>query len=132
MDNILSFAAFKSQKELKKSDGAKRSRLTGAFCCGSGSQRGFTRLIGARVFAHDRHATNIHTTTKPTTGITKLSDANDAGTRGSLDCTLILTEGDSAKSLAMSGLSVVGHDRWGVFPLRCAEFGFGWGLGGQG
>lgn len=29
MDNILSFAAFKSQKELKKSDGAKRSRLTG-------------------------------------------------------------------------------------------------------
>jgi hypothetical protein len=30
MDNILSFAAFKSQKDLKKSDGAKRSRLTGA------------------------------------------------------------------------------------------------------
>lgn len=29
MDNILSFAAFKNQKELKKSDGAKRSRLTG-------------------------------------------------------------------------------------------------------
>ena len=30
MENILSFAAFKSQKELKKSDGAKRSRLIGA------------------------------------------------------------------------------------------------------
>jgi DNA topoisomerase-2 len=29
MDNILSFAAFKNQKELKKSDGAKRSRLVG-------------------------------------------------------------------------------------------------------
>jgi hypothetical protein len=29
MDNILSFAAFKSQKQLTKSDGAKRSRLTG-------------------------------------------------------------------------------------------------------
>lgn len=29
MDNILSFAAFKNQKELKKSDGTKRSRLTG-------------------------------------------------------------------------------------------------------
>jgi DNA topoisomerase-2 len=52
-------------------------------------------------------------------GITKLSDANDAGTRNSGSCTLILTEGDSAKSLAMSGLSVVGHDHWGVFPLRC-------------
>jgi hypothetical protein len=32
MDNILSFAAFKNQKELKKSDGAKRSRLTGELC----------------------------------------------------------------------------------------------------
>lgn len=51
--------------------------------------------------------------------MTKLSDANDAGTRNSHLCTLILTEGDSAKSLAMSGLSVVGHDHWGVFPLRC-------------
>ena len=52
-------------------------------------------------------------------GVSKLSDANDAGTRNSHQCTLILTEGDSAKSLAMSGLSVVGHDHWGVFPLRC-------------
>jgi hypothetical protein len=33
MDNILSFAAFKNQKELKKSDGAKRSRLTGGLPC---------------------------------------------------------------------------------------------------
>jgi hypothetical protein len=62
-------------------------------------------------------------------GVTKLSDANDAGTRSSGECTLILTEGDSAKSLAMSGLSVVGHDKWGVFPLRwvqgvgCGEVG---------
>jgi hypothetical protein len=31
MDNILSFAAFKNQKQLTKSDGAKRSRLTGVF-----------------------------------------------------------------------------------------------------
>lgn len=53
-------------------------------------------------------------------GVTKLTDANDAGTRNSHLCTLILTEGDSAKTLAMSGLSVVGHDHWGVFPLRWA------------
>jgi len=33
--------------------------------------------------------------------IEKLDDANDAGTRFSENCTLILTEGDSAKSLAM-------------------------------
>lgn len=34
------------------------------------------------------------------------------------DCTLILTEGDSAKALAVSGLGVVGRDRYGVFPLK--------------
>ena len=51
-------------------------------------------------------------------GIPKLSDANNAGTRKGKDCTLILTEGDSAKALALSGLSVVGRDNYGVFPLK--------------
>ncbi|WKX97267.1 hypothetical protein Q1695_013154 [Nippostrongylus brasiliensis] len=51
-------------------------------------------------------------------GIPKLEDANDAGTKNSQLCTLILTEGDSAKTLAVSGLGVVGRDRYGVFPLR--------------
>ncbi|XP_069993753.1 DNA topoisomerase 2-alpha isoform X2 [Penaeus vannamei] len=51
-------------------------------------------------------------------GIPKLEDANDAGTKFSSDCTLILTEGDSAKALAVAGLGVVGRDRYGVFPLR--------------
>eukprot|EP00959_Pyramimonas_sp_CCMP1952_P374313 7839063-Pyramimonas_sp.AAC.1 len=55
---VLSWASFKQSKDLKKNDGAKRSRLT---------------------------------------GIPKLDDANDAGTKNSQDCTLILTEGDSAK-----------------------------------
>jgi DNA topoisomerase-2 len=40
------------------------------------------------------------------------------GTRNSLDCTLILTEGDSAKTLAVAGLGVVGRDKYGVYPLR--------------
>ena len=31
---------------------------------------------------------------------------------------LILTEGDSAKTLAVAGLGVVGRDKYGVFPLR--------------
>jgi hypothetical protein len=52
------------------------------------------------------------------TGITKLSDANNAGTRQASQCTLILTEGDSAKALAVAGLGVVGRDNFGVFPLR--------------
>lgn len=33
-------------------------------------------------------------------------------------CTLILTEGDSAKTLAMSGIESLGRDLYGVFPLR--------------
>ncbi|XP_051522968.1 DNA topoisomerase 2-alpha-like isoform X2 [Myxocyprinus asiaticus] len=51
-------------------------------------------------------------------GVPKLDDANDAGGKNSSSCTLILTEGDSAKTLAVSGLGVVGRDRYGVFPLR--------------
>lgn len=52
------------------------------------------------------------------TGIPKLDDANWAGTAKSSMCTLILTEGDSAKALAVAGLSIVGRDKYGVFPLR--------------
>ncbi|KAM8836026.1 DNA topoisomerase 2-alpha isoform 2-T2 [Spinachia spinachia] len=51
-------------------------------------------------------------------GVPKLDDANDAGGKNSIGCTLILTEGDSAKTLAVSGLGVVGRDHYGVFPLR--------------
>lgn len=50
-------------------------------------------------------------------GITKLDDANFAGMPNK-ECTLILTEGDSAKALAISGLSVIGRDYYGVFPLK--------------
>lgn len=51
-------------------------------------------------------------------GIDKLEDANKAGTQHSGDCYLILTEGDSAKSLAMAGIEIVGRDYYGVFPLK--------------
>lgn len=50
--------------------------------------------------------------------VEKLDDANKAGTKYSKDCTLILTEGDSAKTMAIAGLSVVGRDYYGVFPLK--------------
>ena len=51
-------------------------------------------------------------------GIPKLEDATWAGTAKSPECTLILTEGDSAASTAISGLKVVGRERYGVFPLK--------------
>ena len=50
--------------------------------------------------------------------IPKLEDANLAGTAKGADCTLILTEGDSAKALAVAGLEVISRDKYGVFPLR--------------
>lgn len=51
-------------------------------------------------------------------GIPKLDDAEWAGTAKSAECTLILTEGDSAKTLAIAGLAVVGRQKYGVFPLK--------------
>ena len=55
-----------------------------------------------------------------TVKIKKLYDANYAGTSKSNLCTLILTEGDSAKAMAISGLSAIknGTDIFGVFPLK--------------
>ncbi|KAH9037042.1 DNA topoisomerase [Lactarius hengduanensis] len=79
VENVLNWAKFRAEQQIKKTDGTKRNRLT---------------------------------------GITKLSDANNAGTRTASQCTLILTEGDSAKALAVAGLGVVGRDNFGVFPLR--------------
>ncbi|KAM3446886.1 hypothetical protein MY3296_009251 [Beauveria thailandica] len=48
----------------------------------------------------------------------KLVEANLAGSRRGHECTLILTEGDSAKGLAVSGRAILDPDRIGVFPLR--------------
>lgn len=52
------------------------------------------------------------------TGIPKLDDALYAGTVRSAECTLILTEGDSAKAMALSGLTQDQRKVFGVFPLR--------------
>ena len=79
LDDLLALGLAKIDKELKKTDGAKKSRIT---------------------------------------GIPKLDDANWAGTHKSHECTLIITEGDSAKALAIAGLSVIGRNAFGVFPLR--------------
>ena len=79
MDLAINLSAFKENKDLKKTDGKKKTTLR---------------------------------------GIPKLDDANFAGGPKSHECTLILTEGDSAKSLAISGLSIIGRDKYGVFPLK--------------
>ena len=52
--------------------------------------------------------------------IEKLDDAKYAGTRHSKECTLILTEGDSAKVTAVAGVSEIkkGRELYGIYPLR--------------
>jgi DNA topoisomerase-2 len=79
VESILEAQKLKDEKENKKSDGRKSSK--------------------------------IH-------GIPKLEDAVYAGTAKSANCVLILTEGDSAKAMALSGLSQDQRRFYGVFPLR--------------
>jgi len=50
--------------------------------------------------------------------IEKLIDAEWAGKRKSDKTSLFLTEGDSAKAFAVAGISVIGNEKYGVFPLR--------------
>ena len=61
---------------------------------------------------------SLKTKTKGAIKLEKLYNAHKAGPKEGHKCTLILTEGDSAMTFAMSGLNVVGRDYYGVFPLR--------------
>ena len=56
--------------------------------------------------------------TKNIRGIPKLIDANFAGGAKSSECTLILCEGDSAKSGIVSGLSKDDRNTIGIYPLK--------------
>lgn len=49
----------------------------------------------------------------------KLEDANWAGGKNSKDCTLLITEGLSAKTLAMTGIAAVkGQDKFGAYAIK--------------
>ena len=60
--------------------------------------------------------------TKSIRGIPKLTDANWAGTDKSNECTLILTEGDSAKAGVLSGMRPEDRNNYGVLPLKGKMF----------
>lgn len=86
------------------------------------------KIIKSEIFTNiqDQISINIEKSLKKTDGkkskkirnMPKLDDASWAGTSKSKECTLILTEGDSAASMALSGLSSADRDRFGVFPLK--------------
>lgn len=50
--------------------------------------------------------------------VKNLEDATNAGTSKSNQCSLFLTEGLSASSFAVSGLSVIGRANYGIFSLK--------------
>jgi DNA topoisomerase-2 len=79
IDTLMVAQKEKDEKENKKSDGRKQSKIY---------------------------------------GIPLLDDAGWAGTAKSSKCTLILTEGNSAKAMALSGLNKTQRETYGVFPLR--------------
>ena len=56
--------------------------------------------------------------TRSIRGIPKLIDANYAGTNRSAECTIILCEGDSAKSGIVSGLSREDRNFIGIYPMK--------------
>lgn len=76
------------------------------------------RVVGLSGVAAEREARKTDGSKRVTVSVPKLDDADWAGTAKSGQCTLILTEGDSAKASAVAGLAVVGRQRFGVFPLR--------------
>lgn len=59
-----------------------------------------------------------NTSRKSKIKVEKLEDAEYAGTKKSKDCSLFLVEGDSAKTMVMSGFSIIGRQYYGVYPLR--------------
>tara|TARA_B100000405_G_scaffold28990_1_gene20548 strand:+ start:944 stop:4255 length:3312 start_codon:yes stop_codon:yes gene_type:complete len=76
------------------------------------------KAISLTTIDEDKNAKKTDGKKKNSIRVNKLDDANHAGTSKSQSCYLILTEGDSAKSMAVSGLSEVGRDKYGVFPLK--------------
>lgn len=50
--------------------------------------------------------------------VEKYDSAHASGTKQSKDCTLFIVEGDSAKTMVTTGMSVIGRKFYGVFPVR--------------
>lgn len=50
--------------------------------------------------------------------VEKYDSAHASGTKQAKDCTLFIVEGDSAKTMVTTGMSVIGRKFYGVFPIR--------------
>ena len=50
--------------------------------------------------------------------IAKYIKANNANSKNGHKCTLFICEGDSAKTMCITGMNIIGYDYFGVYPLR--------------
>jgi DNA topoisomerase-2 len=78
------------------------------------------RLLEAARMAADRNMRRTDGAKRSSVRVRGADDANFSGTPRSQECTLILTEGLSAKTTAVAGISALPHGRdlYGIYPLR--------------
>lgn len=130
---MVNWAKFKQDEQLKRKGGSKRTKVLG-----------ITKLDDANFAGRDRayhlspsdqpHASNTHSRcmaahqARPSPATARSSSPRVRHQCRPHPCPVqdllitlpraMLTTGDSAKTLAISGLSVVGRDYFGVFPLK--------------
>jgi DNA topoisomerase-2 len=97
VEKILNWAKFKQESVLAKATGGQKVRRRLPRIKHHAAMHVLTIFlpIGCSLWTHDALQKSR------LSGIPKLDDANMAGTKDSRKCTLILTEGDSAKALAV-------------------------------
>ncbi|KAL2884557.1 DNA topoisomerase 2 [Ceratocystis lukuohia] len=118
IDNPAFTSQTKEQMTTKMSQFGSRCQLSDSFLKKIQSSEAIAKIVSYAEQKADKMLAKSDGNKRSRINNSKLVDANLAGTRHGHECTLILTEGDSAKSLAVAGRAILDPDRIGVFPLR--------------
>lgn len=123
IDSVIDNPGFSSQTKeslnTKVSDFGSKCEIDSGFM-GKLFKTGILQVVSALAQAKAEAGIKKSDGTKTSSvkNIPKLDDAHWAGTKKSKECRLILTEGDSAKAYALSGIEILGRDKFGAFPLK--------------
>jgi DNA topoisomerase II len=122
VDSIIVNPTFDSQtKETLKTEKSKFGsayNISPAFVkklMASGIVQNIIDNAAARI---DKQLEKVAGTKKGLPVIKKCYHASEAGLKRKIFCTMIFTEGDSAKTLVMTGFNIIGRDTYGVYPLK--------------
>ncbi|KAL5612572.1 uncharacterized protein BROUX77_002728 [Berkeleyomyces rouxiae] len=118
IDNPAFTSQTKEQMTTKISQFGSRCQLSDSFLKKIQSSEAIAKIVSYAEQKADKMLAKSDGNKRSRINNAKLVDANLAGTKHGHECTLILTEGDSAKSLAVAGRAILDPDRIGVFPLR--------------